>query len=115
MIKNASNLVDKAIIRCQKYSDRKHEDMKDILEIKIKEFNEKNRELKALISQSELKSEKIVDKLKIEIENIQIMKDELNNKINDKINEVNDKFENINKEIKAIKSTRKEYKSSEFQ
>ena len=112
MIKNASNLVDKAIIMCQKYSDRKHEDMKDILEIKIKEFNEKNRELKALISQSELKSEKIVDKLKIEIENIQIMKDELNSNINDKINEVNDKFENINKEIKAIKSTRKEYKSN---
>ena len=41
MIKNASNIVDKAIIICKNYSALKYEDMKDILEIKIKEFNEK--------------------------------------------------------------------------
>ena len=112
MIKSTLNLVDNGIIRCQKYSDRKHADMKSILENKLMEVNEKNMDLRTLINKAELDNERIVESLKKEVENIQNIKEEFINMTENKINEINDKIETITQDIKALKSMRKEHNNN---
>ena len=112
MFKNTMNLVDNSIIRCQKYSDRKHADMKNILENKLMEVHEKSMDLRTLINKAELDHEKTVESLKEEVEKIQNIKEEFINITENKIIEINDKIESITQEIKALKSMKKEHNNN---
>ena len=112
MFKNTMNLVDNSIIRCQKYSDRKHADMKNILENKLMEVHEKSMDLRTLINRAELDHEKTVESLKEEVEKIQNIKEEFINITENKIIEINDKIESITQEIKALKSMKKEHNNN---
>ena len=107
--KSTLNLIDNGIIRCQKYSDRKHADMKTILENKLGEVNEKNMDLRTLVNKAELDNEKTVENLKKEVEKIQNIKEEFINMTENKINEINDKIESMTQEIKLLKSIKREH------
>ena len=109
MIKNTLSLVDSGIITCQKYSDRKHADIKAILENRLDEYNEKNMDLRSIINKIESDNEKSVENLRNDVERLKEIKEEFINMTENKIVEINDKIENMTQEIKMLKSYRKEH------
>ena len=62
ILKSTLNLIDSSIIRSQNYSDNRHEDMKNILNTKLIEINEKNMDLRTEINKLEMQ---MIIKLKI--------------------------------------------------
>ena len=77
ILKSTLNLIDSTIVRCQNYSDNKHENMKNILNNKLIEISEKNMELRTPISKNELENQKQIEKLKIDVEKLSIVKNEI--------------------------------------
>ena len=107
MVKNTLSLVDSGIITCQKYSDRKHADIKTLLENKLIEFNEKNMDLRAMINKAETDNEKNVENLRKDVEELQSIKEAFINATENKISEINDKIEIIIQEIEVLKKINK--------
>ena len=68
ILKSTINLVDSSILRCQKYSDTKHQDMQNILNNKLIEISEKNMDIRTYISKTELNNEKQIESLKADVE-----------------------------------------------
>ena len=108
ILKSTLNLIDSSIIRSQHYSDNKHEDMKNILNIKMTEVNEKNMDLRTQINKIEMQNEKQIENVKNDIENLLLMKNKIINLTEQKIEEINNKVEIINEEINILKTEKKE-------
>ena len=92
ILKSTLNLLDSNILRCQNYTDNKHENMKNILEIKINEVSEKNLDIRAQISKFELQNEKEIEKLKTNVEKLLNMKNELVTLIGRNVEEINNRI-----------------------
>ena len=103
ILKSTLNLIDSTILRCQNYADNKHENMKNILNNKLVEVSEKNMELRAQISKNELQNERQIEKMKIDIEKLSQIKNELATLIGQNIEEINDKIQILNDDINSIK------------
>ena len=63
ILKSTMNLIDSSILRCQKYTDNKHQEMQNILNNKLLEISEKNMDIRTLISKIELKNENQIQNL----------------------------------------------------
>ena len=108
IVKNISSLVDNAIFSCQKYSDKKYIDVKNILEKQKLENDEKNMDLRALLNKTETDNQKNVENIMEEIDKLQNMKNELIISTDDKIKEINDKIDSIIEEIVELKKMKNE-------
>ena len=108
ILKSTINLVDSSILRCQKYSDTKHQDMQNILNNKLIEISEKNMDIRTYISKTELNNEKQIESLKTDVEKLLLMKNELIALTDKKIEEINNKIEEMTKEIHLVKSQKRE-------
>ena len=108
ILKSTLNLIDSSIVRCQKYSDNKHQDMQKILDNKIVEISEKNMDLRTQISKTELQNEKQIESLKIDVEKLLLMKNEFITLTDQKIEEINKKIEIMTQEINYIKFKKKD-------
>ena len=110
ILKSTINLIDNSIVRCQKYSDNKHQDMQKILDNRLVEFSEKNID----ILKTEIHNEKQIELLKLDVEKLLLMKNELITLTDEKIKEINNKIETMTKEISLMKLKKAE-KSNEEQ
>ena len=108
IVKNISSLVDNAIFSCQKYSDKKYIDVKNILEKQKLENDEKNMDLRVLLNKTETDNQKNVENIMEEIDKLQNMKNELIISTDDKIKEINDKIDSIIEEIVELKKMKNE-------
>ena len=108
ILKSTLNLIDSSVVRCQKYSDNKHQDMQKILDNKIVEISEKNMDLRTQISKTELQNEKQIESLKIDVEKLLLMKNEFITLTDQKIEEINKKIEIMTQEINYIKYKKKD-------
>ena len=70
ILKSNITLIDTGLARCQKYTDRKFNDIKNILENKFVEINDKNNDLKALIDKNESDNGKIIENLTLDLTNL---------------------------------------------
>ena len=107
ILKSTLNLIDNSIMRCQKYSDNKHQDMQKILDNKLVEFSEKNNDL----IKTETQNEKQIENLKLDVEKLLLMKNELITLTDQKIEEINNKIEAMTQEINFMKLKKKENES----
>ena len=82
--------------------------MQKMLNNKLAEMSEKNMELRTQITKAELLNEKQIENLKIDIEKLMLMKNELITLIEHKIKEINKKIEEMIQELNLIKSKKKE-------
>ena len=115
ILKSTLNLIDTSILRCQKYSDTKHQDMQNILNNKLIEFSEKNMDLRTQITKTEMQNEQQIQNLKMDVEKLLLMKNELITLTDQKIEEINQKIELMTQEINTIKLKKKEkLKEKEF-
>ena len=103
ILKSTLNLIDSTILRCQNYTDNKHENMKNILNNKLVEVSEKNMELRAQISKNELQNEKQIEKVNSDIEKLSLIKNELATLIGQNIEEINDKLKILNEDLSSLK------------
>ena len=108
IVKNISSLVDNAIFSCQKYSDKKYIDVKNILEKQKLENDEKNMDLRVLLNKTETDNQKNVENIMEEIDKLQNMKNELIISTDDKIKEINNKIDSIIEEIVELKKMKNE-------
>ena len=108
IIKSSSTLVNNAIFNCQKYSDEKYSDIKNLIVNQNVEINEKNVELRALIDKGNLENKKNIENIISQVDQLKKIKNELINMTENKINEINSKIENIIQEIDIIKTDKKE-------
>ena len=108
ILKSTLNLIDSTIVRCQNYSDNKHENMKNILNNKLIEISEKNMELRTQISKNELENQKQIEKLKIDVEKLSIVKNEIETYIGQNIEEINDKIKILSDDINLLKIQKEE-------
>ena len=106
LIKSTLNSLGNNISMCQKYTDRMNNEVKNYLENKLVEINEKNLNLRALINKAEIDNEKNVKNLKKDLEQFQNMREEINNETDKKIIEINLKIEDISQEIKSLKANK---------
>ena len=120
ILKSTMSLIESSILRCQNYSDNRHEDMKNILNNKLIEIKEKNMDLRAHISKNELKTEKQIQNLKNDFDNLSLIKIDLVNlkeqkieEINNKIKELNDEIVRLGEKIKENEENLKSYKNKE--
>ena len=109
ILKSTINLIDNSIVRCQKYSDNKHQDMQKILDNRLVEFSEKNID----ILKTESHNEKQIELLKLDVEKLLLMKNELITLTDQKINEINNKIETMTKEISLMKLKKAEKSNGE--
>ena len=107
ILKSTLNLIDTSVLRCQKYSDTKHQDMKNILNNKLNEFSEKNMDLRTQITKTEIQNEEQIQNLKLDVEKLLLMKNELIALTDKKIEEINKKIEAMTLEINSIKWKKK--------
>ena len=103
ILKSTLNLIDSTILRCQNYTDNKHENMKNILNNKLVEVSEKNMELRAQISKNELQNERQIEKVNSDIEKLSLIKNELATLIGQNIEEINDKIKILNEDLNSLK------------
>ena len=108
ILKSNITLIDTGLARCQKYTDRKFNDIKNILENKFVEINDKNNDLKALIDKNESDNGKIIENLTLDLTNLQKVKEEFILVTQNKIEEINIKIDNMKQDIKSLKALRKE-------
>ena len=108
ILKSNITLIDTGLARCQKYTDRKFNDIKNILENKFVEINDKNNDLKALIDKNESDNGKIIENLTLDLTNLQKAKEEFILVTQNKIEEINIKIDNMKQDIKSLKALRKE-------
>ena len=106
LINSTLNSLGNNISMCQKYTDRMNNEVKNYLENKLVEINEKNLNLRALINKAEIDNEKNVKNLKKDLEQFQNMREEINNETDKKIIEINLKIEDISQEIKSLKANK---------
>ena len=104
LIKSTLTSSENNILICQKYTDRMNNEIKSYLENRLDTFNEKNLNLRALIYKTEIDNEKNLKNLKIDLEQLQNMKEEFNNKTENKIIELNLKIEDLLKDIQLLKT-----------
>ena len=104
ILKSTLNLLNSNIIRCQNYTDNKHENMKNILEVKLNEVSEKNMDIRTQISKFELQNEKEIEKLKNDMERLLTMKNELVTLIGQNIEEINNRIILLTEDIEIIKN-----------
>ena len=110
VLKSTLKLVDNSIIRCQNYSDNKHKDMQNILNLKLVEISEKNMDIRSQISKTDIKYEKQIENLKIDVEKLLLMKNDLITLTEQKIEEINKKIEEMSFEMNLIKAKKKDKK-----
>ena len=108
ILKSTLNLLNSNIIRCQNYTDNKHENMKNILEVKLNEVSEKNMDIRTQISKFELQNEKEIEKLKNDMERLLTMKNELVTLIGQNIEEINNRIILLTEDIEIIKNKKDE-------
>ena len=76
LLKSSVNLVDTSIATCQRYADNKHKEMINILDNKVTEMNENNKEIRTQIDKNEINIEKKIEDMKYDIELLMKMKNE---------------------------------------
>ena len=108
ILKSTLNLLNSIIIGCQNYTDNKHENMKNILEVKLNEVSEKNMDIRTQISKFELQNEKEIEKLKNDMERLLTMKNELVTLIGQNIEEINNRIILLTEDIEIIKNKKDE-------
>ena len=111
ILKSTLNLIDSSIIRSQNYSDNKHEDMKNILNTRLFEINEKNMELRTQINKLEIQNDNQIQNIKNDVDKLYLMKNQLINLTDltdQKIEQMNNKLTKINEEIELLKIGKKE-------
>ena len=108
IMKNTLILVDNSVTRCKQYTDNKQVYLENILNNKLVEFNEKNMDLRTQFFTSFSKFNIEVEKMELKLDELNKLKEEVNNEINIKLDEIKNSFEEnkiyIDKNIEEIKT-----------
>ena len=108
ILKSTLNLLDSNILRCQNYTDNKHENMKNLLQIKLNEVSEKNMDIRAQISKFELQNEKEIEKIKTNVEKLLTMKNEIATSIGQNMEEINNRIILLAEDVEIMKNRKEE-------
>ena len=102
--KNIVNLIDNSVVRCKEYTDSKQRDLESLLNVKLKEFNEKTLDIKANICKVQMDTDKIIQSIKKELEYHKRLIDELDEKLLSTEEKINEKINGLDKEKNEIRS-----------
>ena len=107
IMKNVFNLVDNSVTRCNEYTDNKQKYFETLLNTKLKEFNEKNMEMKtqALTNQRIMDDE--FNKLMKLSDSLMKMKDELSSLVSNKYDELNLNMKDLKTKVDKINNEMK--------
>ena len=117
-LKSISNLVDSFISRSKSYTDNSKRLIIELMEIKLNEIDEKNKDLMLKLSKVDVDTGEKIKIFGEEIDNFSKKKNEQDQKMEDKLHsidynveEMNKKLDLTKKELKLLKNNEEQYKS----
>ena len=99
LLKSMVSLCDNSVQRCKEYTDNKQKSFENVLEVKLKEFNEKSLEMRSTVVKFQQEINDKILELKTEFEKLINMKNEFLNLIENKYIEFDQKCTDLNNKI----------------